>query len=74
LQAAQVRATAGGLAVAELRPLFSTAGLLRPGFHQSYDVTTDGRFLFARNQLGSADQAMVQVTNWFADIRARIRP
>jgi len=76
MQAAQVRTSAGGLAVDQVRPLFSTVGLLRPGFHPSYEVMPDGRFLFGRTQQGDAvpGQTLVQVSNWFGDIRARIRP
>ena len=69
-----VRISAGGLTVDEVRPLFSTVGFLRPGFHQAYDVMPDGRFLFARTEPGTTEQTLVQVTNWFAEIRARLRP
>lgn len=74
LVAAQIR-IAGGFAVSELMPLFNTQFYVRAGFHQSYDVTRDGRFLFTRaRQAAAADQPLVQVTNWFADIRTRLRP
>jgi len=75
LVAAQIR-TAGGFTVTGITPLFSTAPFVRPGFHQSYVVTRDGRFLFNRVEQGSdgANLPLVEVTNWFADIRARLRP
>jgi serine/threonine-protein kinase len=74
LVAAQIR-TAGGFAVGELLPLFNAQFYVRAGFHQSYDVTRDGRFLFTRpRRAAAAEQPLVQVTNWFADIRARLRP
>ena len=66
---------AGGFAVAEQHPLFDANGYLHPGFHQSYDVTPDGRFLLVRFRQGVAAgaQPVVLGTNWFADIRARLR-
>jgi len=75
LTAAEVR-TSDGFAASELVPLFAVSGYLQPGFHQSYDVTRDGRFLFARAEEGpeGAGRRMVQVTGWFADVRARVRP
>ena len=59
----------------ELKPLFDVTGFVHPGFHRSYDVTRDGRFLFERFRSGAGpvNLPLVQVTDWFADIRARTR-
>jgi len=73
LVAAQLRA-GPALAATEFRSLFSTAGLIRPGFHQSYDVTRDGRFIFSRfHAAGGGRFPMVRVTGWLADVAARTR-
>ena len=74
LLAAQVRAS-NVIEVGEARPLFPVTGFIQPGFHQSYDVERDGRFLFSRMQRGmtAGSRRLVQVTGWFADIRARTR-
>ncbi len=72
---AQVKTGPSGFAVTALRPLFSTLPFIRAGFHQSYDVTRDGHFLMSRaHQSGGFDPRLIQVTNWFADIRSRLRP
>ena len=75
LSAAQIR-TAGGFAVGEVRSLFDATGFIHPGYHQSYEVTRDGRFLMVRFQRGATagERPLVQVTSWFADLRARFRP
>jgi serine/threonine-protein kinase len=62
--------------VTELRRLFDASGFVNPGFHQNYDVLPGGRgFLFMRAKL-TGQQAttlpIVQVENWFADIKARM--
>ena len=63
--------------VTGLHTLFATTGFVSPGFHQSYDVVPGGRgflFLRARGSSRRADEVpVVQVENWFADIRARTR-
>jgi Tol biopolymer transport system component len=77
LVAAQVR-TAGGFAVAELRPLFDASAYVHPGFHQSYDVARDGRsFLFLSPRelaTGSGAQQIVRVDHWFRDVQSKLRP
>jgi len=74
LFAAQVR-TSPTFALGEVRRLFDVGRFIQTGFHQSYDVGRDGRFYFTRAQ--AADDGgggrLVQVTGWFADIRARTR-
>jgi serine/threonine-protein kinase len=73
LAAAQIR-TVRGFAVGAVRSLFDATGFIHRGYHQSYDVTRDGRFLMVRFQrsVAAGVQSLVQVTNWFADIRARL--
>ncbi len=76
LVAAQVRA-APAFAVAELRPLFDASGFTIDAFHQSFDVLPGGRgFAFMRLRQSSQTPTtapVVQVDNWFADVRARLR-
>ena len=76
LVAAQVRA-APAFEVAELRPLFDASGFTIDAFHQSFDVLPGGRgFAFMRLRQSSQTPTtapVVQVDNWFADVRARLR-
>jgi serine/threonine-protein kinase len=76
LVAAQV-AAGPSFAVTELRQLFDASGFTVDPFHQTYDVTPDGRFFIfaAPRQSGAAARApqIVQVDDWFADVRARLR-
>jgi serine/threonine-protein kinase len=75
LIAADVR-TGPAFAVAGQRPLFSAAGFFREGFHQSYDVSADGRFFSFLRPLqpdaGTRAPQIVRVDNWFADLKARL--
>jgi Tol biopolymer transport system component len=75
MNAAAVR-TSPDFAVTQFRPLFSTAGFIRVGFHQTYDVTRDGRFFFTQfaQAGGGAALTLVQVRGWFEDLKARLRP
>jgi len=63
-------------AVAGQRPLFSTLDFFREGFHQSYDVSADGRSFYFMRPLQSAATArapqIVRVDNWFADLKAKL--
>ncbi len=74
LVAADVR-TAPTFEVSELRTLFDASAYVNPGFHQSYDVLPGGKgFLFMRTRLatqGRGGVPIVQVDNWFADLKAR---
>jgi serine/threonine-protein kinase len=76
LVAAQIR-VAAAFEITGLRPLFDASGYSNPGFHQSYDVLPGGRgFLFMRPHLtgqGATTPPIVEVENWFADLRARTR-
>jgi serine/threonine-protein kinase len=74
LVAATIRAAASGVDVTDLRPLFDASGMAIDIFHTSYDVLPDGRgFIFARqrSERSAMQPALVEVENWFADVRAR---
>jgi len=62
--------------VAGQRPLFSTLDFFREGFHQSYDVSADGRSFYFLRPLQSAASArapqIVRVDDWFADLKAKL--
>jgi Tol biopolymer transport system component len=73
LIAAQVRETPV-FSVSELRRLFDASGFVNGGFHQSFDVMPDGRsFVFFSPRRLDTDQqpVLVEVDNWFSDVRAR---
>ena len=64
--------------VTGVRPLFQVSGYANLlGFHQGYDVLPNGAgFLFTRTRGstgGLEGMSVVQVENWFADLRARTR-
>jgi serine/threonine-protein kinase len=60
--------------VPELQPLFDAARYTWDGFHQLYDVTHDGRFIFLQAALqGSGGVQLVEVENWFAELDGRAR-
>ena len=73
LVAARVRA-APAFEVVALEPLFPLQSLILDQFHQAYDVTSDGGFIFtsARQQPGARAPRVVRVDNWFSDVRARL--
>ena len=57
------------------RSLFDASGFVLDAFHQSYDVTQHGRFIFTRPRRLAADSKapqIVRVDNWFRDVRARL--
>jgi len=76
LVAADVR-TMPTFSVAGLTPLFDASKLVFDFFHQSYDLTPDGRsFVFLRPRAGgSAPKApqLVWVDHWFSDLQARLK-
>jgi hypothetical protein len=58
--------TAGGLAVTRIDHLFDATGFRPDGFHQSYETTADGHFIFlaARRAPGqSAESRVVWIDN-----------
>ncbi|MGH9419150.1 MAG: hypothetical protein ACRD3J_04190, partial [Thermoanaerobaculia bacterium] len=62
--------------VSELKPLFDASRFNYGGYHQAFEVTRDGRFIFLDAVGSTAVKAvrLVQVDNWFADLRAKLRP
>jgi len=75
LLAAEIRTTNGFEATA-VKSVLNPAGFPSDRFHQTYDVLPGGGLLFPRPwQTGSAAaaQTVVEVENWFADVRARTR-
>ena len=61
--------------VTALTPLFDATQFSNPGFHQAFEVTSDGRFAFLGSvgPVSARAPGLVQVDNWFADIRARLK-
>jgi Tol biopolymer transport system component len=62
--------------VKELKPLFDATRFTYVGFHQAFEVAKDGGFVFL-GPLGAAvapSTWLVQVDNWFADLKARLKP
>jgi Tol biopolymer transport system component len=74
--AAQVR-TVPGFAVLGMQPLFETSTMLLDGFHQSYEVTPDGRsFMFLRPHVtrqSAGTTRLVVVEHWLSELRERLR-
>ena len=62
--------------VSELKPLFEATKFNYLGFHQAFEVTSDGRFIFLDLVGSAAAEAirLVQVDNWFADLKAKLKP
>ncbi len=75
LIAADVRA-GPAFAVAGQRPLFSALAFFHEGFHQSYDVSADGRFFYFMRPLqtsaGAQVPQIVRVDDWFGDLKAKL--
>ncbi len=62
--------------VSSRTPLFDATGFTYIGYHQVFDVTKDGHFVHF-GLVGPAARTatkLVEVDNWFADIRARLKP
>jgi serine/threonine-protein kinase len=63
-------------AVADVRYLFDASGFVLDAFHQSFDITPDGRhfvFLSPTRTAGADQPQLVEVDNWFSDLRARVQ-
>ncbi len=75
LVAAQI-ATQPSFHVTALVPMFDATRFNYIGFHQAFDVTPDGRFAFLGQPGASSARPMrlVEVDNWFADLKARLKP
>ena len=76
MMTAQIQTTPS-FAVGDSRRLFDASGYFNLGFHQSYDVTRDGKsfFFVAPKRAGARDRAptMVMAEHWFTDVRSRLR-
>jgi Tol biopolymer transport system component/tRNA A-37 threonylcarbamoyl transferase component Bud32 len=62
--------------VKELKPLFDARRFSYIAYHQAFETTRDGGFVFL-GPLGAAvtpSTRLVQVDNWFADLRAKLKP
>jgi Tol biopolymer transport system component len=61
--------------VTKLTPLFDATRFNYFGYHQAFDVMPAGRFAFLDRPGQAATIAihLVQVDNWFADLRARLK-
>jgi Tol biopolymer transport system component/tRNA A-37 threonylcarbamoyl transferase component Bud32 len=74
LVAAEVsRGTA--FAVVGRHSLFDASGFALDLYHQAFDVTADGRFLFLRSRgaaVGARGQRIVWVDHWFTDLQAKL--
>ena len=68
--------TGPAFSVSELRPLFDATRFSYTGFHQAFEVTKDGQFVFLGPIGPVVSQAvrLVQVDNWFADLKAKMKP
>ncbi|HEY3934389.1 MAG TPA: protein kinase [Gemmatimonadales bacterium] len=67
--------TGPDFSVKELKPLFDATRFSYVGYHQAFEVTRDGGFVFLGPLGGAATRAtpLVQVDNWFADLRAKVK-
>ena len=61
--------------VTGLTPLFDATPFSYAGYHQAFEVTKDGRFVFLGpvGEVATEAPKLVQIDNWFADIRARLK-
>jgi serine/threonine-protein kinase len=58
--------------VPELQPLFDASRYTWDGFHQLYDVTPDGHFIFFEPaSQGNGGAKLLEVENWFAELGER---
>jgi serine/threonine-protein kinase len=74
--AAQIR-TVPDFEVVRLEPLFEASALLLDAFHQSYEVTADGRsFIFLRphtTRQAAAPTRLVVAEHWLSELQDRLR-
>jgi WD40 repeat protein len=61
--------------VTGLTPMFDATRFNYVAYHQAFDVAADGRFVFLGELGATAATAvrLVEVDNWFADIRAKVK-
>ena len=67
--------TGPGFSVKDLKPMFDATRFSYSGYHQAFEVTKDGRFVFVGPLGPTTAQTvrLVQVDNWFADLRMRLK-
>ncbi|MGH7523793.1 MAG: protein kinase domain-containing protein, partial [Gemmatimonadales bacterium] len=61
--------------VTDLKPLFDATRFSYFAFHQAFEVTRDGQFVFLGpiGPIVAPSIRLVKVDNWFADLRAKLR-
>jgi Tol biopolymer transport system component len=61
--------------VTDLKVLFDATPFSYTGFHQSFEVTKDGQFVFLGpvGPVAGRSIRLVQVDNWFADLKAKLK-
>ncbi len=62
--------------VTALKPLFDATRFSYSDFHQAFEVTKDGQFVFLGpiGPVAGEPIRLVEVDNWFADLRAKLTP
>ncbi|MEP6573739.1 MAG: protein kinase [Gemmatimonadota bacterium] len=68
--------TTPAFAVPELHTRFDASRFSPDAFHQLFDVLKDGHFVFAgaAGSVNTNQVKLIEVDNWFADLRARLTP
>ncbi len=68
--------TTSGFVVNDLRPLFDVSGFILDGFHQTYDISPDGRSLLfiSPRDISTTPRipALVRIDHWFRDLKAQL--
>ncbi|MEO8227771.1 MAG: protein kinase, partial [Gemmatimonadota bacterium] len=59
--------------VPELVPMFNASRFAAGAYHQAFDVTRDGQFVFlgAPGRAATGSPSLVRIDNWFADVKQR---
>ena len=67
--------TGPGFSVKELKPMFDATRSSYIGYHQSFEIAKDGQFVFLGplSAVAARTVRLVQVDNWFADLRAKLK-
>jgi hypothetical protein len=64
-----------GFSIKALKTLFDATRFSYIGYHQAFEVTKDGRFIFLGpiGPVAAQNVRLVQVDNWFADLKAKLK-
>ncbi|HEX3927310.1 MAG TPA: protein kinase [Gemmatimonadales bacterium] len=63
-----------GFSVKEVKPLFDAMRMSYIGYHQAFETTKDGGFIFLGPLSGTISSTrLVQIDNWFADLKAKAK-